>query len=86
MLKWSGATLAVTPFVSSFGCRGDKGGVPLGDLNDASAAALASAIRAGQVSSQDVVSAYIERIEAVNTALNAAVQVNFEGALAEAGS
>ncbi len=44
------------------------------DLTEASASALAGAIRAKQVSSVDVVAAYLKRIEAVNPHLKAVVQ------------
>jgi amidase len=50
----------------------------------ASAAALAKAIRAQEVSSREVVLACLERIEQVNPKLNAVVQVNAESALAQA--
>jgi amidase len=54
--------------------------VPDNDLIFASARALAQAIRAKQVSSSEVVRACLERIEAVNPRLNAAVQVTAEAA------
>ena len=50
----------------------------------ASAASLARAIRARQVSSQEVVDAYLQRIEAINPVLNSVVQVRAEEARAEA--
>jgi amidase len=50
----------------------------------ASAASLARAIRERQVSSQAVVDAYLQRIEAINPALNSVVQVRAEEARAEA--
>ena len=50
----------------------------------ASAASLARAIRARQVSSEEVVDAYLRRIEAINPALNSVVQVRAEEARAEA--
>ncbi len=50
----------------------------------ASAATLARAIREKQVSSQEVVGAYLQRIEALNPTLNAVVQVRAEAARAEA--
>lgn len=46
----------------------------------ASAAALAQAIRAKELSSEDVVDAYLKRIEAVNPKLNAVVQVTVDAA------
>src|SRR5690348_6896948 len=50
----------------------------------ASAATLARAIREKQVSSREVVEAYLQRIEAINPTLNAVVQVRAEAARAEA--
>jgi amidase len=50
----------------------------------ASAAALARAIREKQISSREVVEAYLQRIEAINPTLNAVVQVRAEAARAEA--
>jgi amidase len=50
----------------------------------ASATTLARAIREQQVSSQEVVDAYLNRIAAINPALNAVVQVRAEAARAEA--
>lgn len=50
----------------------------------ASAASLARAIQKRQVSSQEVVDAYLRRIEAINPALNSVVQVRAEEARAEA--
>jgi len=54
------------------------------DIIDASATALARAIRAKDVSSAEVVHAYLERIEAVNPSLNAVVQLRAEAARVEA--
>ena len=54
------------------------------EIVHASAATLARAIRANQVSSAEVVDAYLRRIEAVNPALNAVVQVTADSARAEA--
>jgi amidase len=54
------------------------------ELIYASATALARAIRAKDVSSAEVVHAYLERIEAVNPPLNAVVQVRADAARAEA--
>jgi amidase len=54
------------------------------DVIYASATALAQAIRAKEISSAEVVQAYLERIAAVNPALNAVVQLRAEAALAEA--
>src|SRR5262245_31037363 len=48
---------------------------PLGDLNSASATRLAEAIRSRQVSSLEVVDAYLRRIEKVNGQINAVVTV-----------
>jgi amidase len=50
----------------------------------ASATTLARAIREQQVSSQEVVDAYLNRIAVINPALNAVVQVRAEAARAEA--
>ena len=49
-----------------------------------SASALARMIRSGEVSSEEVVEAHIERIEAVNPRLNAVVADRFEAARGEA--
>ena len=57
---------------------------PLPDLIQSSAATLARLIRAGEVSSREVVAAHLGRIAAVNPALNAVVQLDAEAALAEA--
>jgi amidase len=54
------------------------------ELIYASATTLAKAIRSKQVSSEEVVRAYVERIEAVNPKLNAVVQLTAETALAQA--
>ncbi len=54
------------------------------DIIFASATTLARAIREKQVSSQEVVDAYLKRIEAINPALNSVVQVRAEAARAEA--
>src|SRR6185503_13720123 len=48
------------------------------------ARALAEALRRGALSSEAVVRAYLDRIEAVNPSLNAVVQLRAEAALAEA--
>ena len=49
-----------------------------------SLAELAAATRDGRVSSEAVVRAYLDRVEEVNHALNAVVQLRREGAIAEA--
>jgi amidase len=54
------------------------------ELIYASAARLANAIRTKQVSSYETVTAYLERIEAVNPKLNAVVQLTAETALEQA--
>ncbi|MBI3090993.1 MAG: amidase [Candidatus Tectomicrobia bacterium] len=54
------------------------------DLLRASAAALARAIRAREVSSVEIVDACLRRIEAVNPTLNAVVQLTAESARSEA--
>ncbi len=51
------------------------------DLTYASATALARAIAKKQISSEEVVRAHLQRIEAVNPELNAVVQLAAEGAL-----
>ena len=56
----------------------------MNDLIYASAADLAAAIRAKQVSSAEVVGAYLQRIEAVNPRLNALVQVAADSARPQA--
>ncbi len=55
-----------------------------GELTHASATRLAGAIRAGEVSSRQVVEAHLERIRAVNPELNAVVRLAEERALQEA--
>ena len=54
------------------------------ELIYSSATSLARAIRVKQVSSQEVVEAYIHRIEAVNPQLNAVVQLTTDAALTQA--
>jgi amidase len=54
------------------------------DILELSATRLAKAIRAGEVSSAEAVNSYLNRIDEVNRALNAVVQVRAERALAEA--
>ena len=54
------------------------------DLTRLSASELARRIRAGEVSSQEVVEAHIRRIEAVNPRINAVVFPLFEQARVEA--
>ena len=54
------------------------------DLRALSVRALASALRCGDVSSEAVTRAYLDRIDAVNPKLNAVVQLRHEAALAEA--
>ncbi len=49
------------------------------ELIYASATALAEAIRTKQVSSEEVVDAYLQRIEEVNPKLNAVVQLSQTG-------
>ena len=56
----------------------------MNELIYASVTNLAKAIRTKKVSSQEVVSAYLRRIEAVNPQLNAVVQLRSDEALAEA--
>jgi amidase len=51
-------------------------------LTRSSASALADSIRSGAVSSEEVVSAHIKRIEEVNPRLNAVARLNAETALA----
>ena len=54
------------------------------ELTLSSATSLAKSIAARSLSSEEVVRAFLERIEAVNTELNAVVQLASERALAEA--
>ncbi len=56
------------------------------DITAASASALAAAIRAKQISSVEVVSAYLTRIERVNPTLNAVVQLAADTARREAAA
>jgi amidase len=55
-------------------------------LIDASVTWLAHAIRARKVSSEEVVRAFLQRIEQVNPKINAVVQLRAEGAIADARS
>src|SRR6266850_2251938 len=54
------------------------------DLRTLPVRALAAALRRGEVSSEAVTRAYLDRIDAVNPRLNAVVQLRAEAALAEA--
>src|SRR5437879_2301230 len=54
------------------------------DVTSASAVRLAEAIRAGELSSREVVEAYLERIHQVNPRLNAVVQVTADRTRVEA--
>lgn len=54
------------------------------DLIYASATVLARAIRDKEVSSEELVNAYLQRIEAVNPTLNAVVQLTAEAAREQA--
>ncbi len=54
------------------------------DIIFASATALARAIREKQISSREVVEAYVQRIATINPMLNSVVQMRAEAALAEA--
>ncbi|MDH5635716.1 MAG: amidase family protein, partial [Candidatus Bathyarchaeota archaeon] len=54
------------------------------ELIYASAASLARAIRAKEISSEAVVDAYLQRIEDVNPKLNAIVQLTADAARAQA--
>ena len=56
----------------------------MNELTDASATSLAVAIRDKKVSSEEVVTAYLERIEAVNPKLNAVVHLTRDAALDQA--
>lgn len=58
----------------------------MSELVHASATALARAIRDKEVSAAEVVQAYLQRIDAVNSALNAVVQLCAETAVASRGS
>jgi hypothetical protein len=57
---------------------------PIADPRALSLAALAGALRAGRVSSEETVRAYLDRTGVVNPALNAVVQLRPDAALAEA--
>lgn len=73
--------------LSTLGTKGPQARAavgPSGELVSESATRLAEWIRAGKVSSLEVVDAYIRRIEAVNPKLNALVMPCFERARAEA--
>jgi amidase len=63
----------------------EEGSKKVEDIIFASATALAQAIREKQISSREVVGAYIQRIETINPMLNSVVQMRIESALAEAG-
>ena len=56
----------------------------LADPSSLSLVDLAAALRAGRLSSEEAVRAYLDRIAAVNPALNAVVQLRREAALTEA--
>ena len=56
----------------------------MSELIYASATAVAKAIRTKEVSSEEVVKAYVQRIKDVNPQLNAVVRLDAEGALVEA--
>lgn len=56
----------------------------MGELIYASATALAQYIRTKEISSEEIVNAYLERIEAVNPQLNAVVQLTADTARAQA--
>ncbi len=71
-------------FLPSTVRAGDEPATLKDELIYASAAALARAIRAKKVSSEEVINAYLRRIEAVNPKLNAVVQLTAEAARAQA--
>ena len=74
---------AAAPFLSS--CGSDERRSPLvEDPAFASAVDLASAIRAREISSEEVVRACLRRIEEVNSRINAVVLLTADAALAEA--
>ncbi|HTB71311.1 MAG TPA: amidase [Solirubrobacteraceae bacterium] len=60
--------------------------MPADDLMFRSAIELAAMVRSGEVSASELVRVSLERIEELNPALNAFVQVDEEGALATAGA
>ncbi len=73
-------TAALLPLISA--CRRGTpttSGTPLADLEEpliySSVSSLAQAIQAKQISSAELVRAYLDRIEDVNPALNAVVQL-----------
>ncbi len=57
---------------------------PFNELTEASATALARAIRDRDVSSLEVIDAHLDRIDAVNPKLNAVVQLDGDGARQQA--
>ncbi len=57
---------------------------PLKELTEASATALARAIREREVSSLEVIDAHLDRIDAVNPKLNAVVQFDADDARQQA--
>jgi amidase len=69
---------------SSLARAEDKSTKPQDEWIYTSATALAKAIRAKEISSEEVVNAYLRRVEAVNSKLNAVVQFTAEAALAQA--
>ena len=88
-LVGSGGTAAVLAACQSGAPSASSPSSQLGSLKEAelisaSATTLAKAIRTKQVSSEEVVKAYIQRIETVNPKLNAVVQLTAETALAQA--
>jgi amidase len=64
--------------------KDDEIGLAVEELIYASATMVSKAIRTKEVSSEEVVMAYLRRIEDVNPRLNAVVQMDAEGALAQA--
>ena len=73
-LLGGGATIAFSMTCRSSRRSEDSGRTLTDDLVSSSATALAGAIKRKDVSSEEVVRAYLERIEEVNPKLNAIVQ------------
>jgi len=79
-----GGGMAVVAAASWAGLKRVSAAAPPADLVSQSAVKIAEWIRAGKVSSTEVVDAYIRRIESVNPSLNALVMPCFDRARSEA--
>src|SRR5262245_25875715 len=79
LLAVGGAALAIG------GCASPPAAAPpLGSISEASATALARAIRTKQISALEAVDQLLQRIETVNPKLNAVVQLRADAARADA--